>query len=384
MFRSIHSAVIAAIFVMAVMAHSHSTVSAQQTLDIGSKAPSLDIEHWLQDGNGFFEHVTAFEKDKVYIVEFWATWCGPCIGAMPQLAALQNKYRGRDVQIISVTDESVDQVAALMNQNHPQTNQSFAEITSAYSLTSDPDGSVHDAYMRASNQQGIPVSFIVGKTGLIEWIGHPLELEMPLEAVVTGNWDREKFRKQRKARAGFEVAMQRLAMLAGAERFGDAIKLVEGEIAKAKESDLQDLVEQWVDIRFSLKLSAGQIDDETVAYYRSYLDRIKDEPVLLMRFGYSIYGAYEQGGNLGPLATDVIKAISKSKDRAPAEAKPLMHNVVAQLHASNKDYDLAIASQQMAVDSGQGRQQERFVRFLDELKKMAAAGDEAETPAIKQ
>ena len=66
-----------------------------QDLKVGSAAPELAIEHWLQDGNGFFKPVTKFEKGKVYVVEFWATWCGPCIQSMPHLAEIQNKYRGQ-------------------------------------------------------------------------------------------------------------------------------------------------------------------------------------------------------------------------------------------------------------------------------------------------
>jgi hypothetical protein len=42
-------------------------------LTIGSKAPSLDVEHWVSDGNGAFKPVTAFQPGKVYVVEFWAT-----------------------------------------------------------------------------------------------------------------------------------------------------------------------------------------------------------------------------------------------------------------------------------------------------------------------
>ena len=44
--------------------------------------------------------------------------------------------------------------------------------------------------MRAAGQSGIPTAFIVGKTGQVEWIGHPMTMDEPLAQVVAGDWDR--------------------------------------------------------------------------------------------------------------------------------------------------------------------------------------------------
>ena len=87
------------------------------TLDVGSKAPSLDIEHWVSDRNGEFSHTTELESDKVYVIEFWATWCGPCIASMPHISEVQDKYADQGVQIISVSDETLEEVNEFLKRN---------------------------------------------------------------------------------------------------------------------------------------------------------------------------------------------------------------------------------------------------------------------------
>jgi len=63
---------------------------AGDSLKVGDPAPPIAARKWIK-GNP----VTAFKPGMVYVVEFWATWCGPCQSAMPHLSELARKYRGK-------------------------------------------------------------------------------------------------------------------------------------------------------------------------------------------------------------------------------------------------------------------------------------------------
>lgn len=161
------------------------SVHAEGRLAVGSKAPPIDIEHWLNK-----ERVPKFEMGKVYVVEFWATWCGPCVASMPHLKEVQERHP-EDLVIIAVSDEDPDTIDEFLQRERD--GKTYREITDSYWLTTDPDGSVDADYMKASGMRGIPTAFVVGKTGEIEWIGHPREIDQPIARIISGTWNREAF-----------------------------------------------------------------------------------------------------------------------------------------------------------------------------------------------
>ncbi|MFN9719361.1 MAG: redoxin domain-containing protein [Planctomycetota bacterium] len=215
-------------------------------LTIGSKAPELDVEHWVSDGHGKFRPVTTFESGKVYVVEFWATWCGPCIASMPHLAETQEKYADEGVQIVSISDEDIETVEKFLkrplrkpvaqpkeggNEKEADTEEgkeeTYADLTGAYCLTTDPDRSNHAAYMEAAGQRGIPTCFIVGKAGEVEWIGHPMVMDEPLDAVLNDNWDRATFMVEFKKKQAQDLLMTKITRLVRAKDFEGALGLIQ-------------------------------------------------------------------------------------------------------------------------------------------------------------
>lgn len=363
------------------------TADAEPSLGIGSVAPALDIEHYFHEDD---KQVTRFEKGNVYVVEFWATWCGPCIASMPHLADLQTKHRNDGVQIISVSDETVDEVEALLQKPYPGKDASFAEVTAAYTLTTDPDGSTQKDFMEAAEQNGIPTSFIVGKTGIIEWIGHPAELDGPLTAVIDGSWDREAFKLEMEREQKFQEMLQKLDQLAGRGRFEDASKMLADLIASTSDEPLKErLVTLQRVVQPQFNFLAGKPTEADFAFYREERDSTKGNPQALFRHAMTLYNLVQNGGEIGPLGGEVIEALEQEMEDVEDEGKVAMLELIARLHAAEEHWVEAIRAAEKGVDLSDGlsrSQKQRMSLLLEDLRSNATKksdDDSGDTPNDK-
>lgn len=165
--------ILAAVAAVATFATPAMTAPDGDRLVVGDPAPALTTEHWVKG-----DAPAELQRGTVYVIEFWATWCKPCIASFPHLSELQERY-GDELVILSVSDESLDTVTPFLAK------EKHASVTH-YTMGTDPDRSMYSDWMEAAKMRGIPTAFIVDREGVIQYIGHPMGMDGALQRVVTG------------------------------------------------------------------------------------------------------------------------------------------------------------------------------------------------------
>ncbi|MGI9518841.1 MAG: redoxin domain-containing protein, partial [Pirellulaceae bacterium] len=344
-FRISLFAAMAAICIAPLAVSAQETEQESEILTIGSVAPQLDIEHWVQDGKGKFQPVTKFEEGNVYMVEFWATWCGPCIASMPHLAELQNEYADQGLRIISVSDEDLETVEEFLERDvRDEEDMTYDDLTSNWSLTTDPDDSVSEDYMRAAGQDGIPTAFVVGKTGHIEWIGHPMEIDEPLEQVMNDEWDRETFAVKFRSQQELQMLMGKLRrkMMEGDT---DAVIEMLGEaIEKTEDSDTK---QQLTVIRAQIVISSGA--EGAAQAMNDLTEAISHNPEGLNNVAWAVVEKHQGGEEVDEeLVAAAVAATEKALESSP-DAGHIIDTLAHLVHMQG-DLDRAIELTEKAVE----------------------------------
>jgi thiol-disulfide isomerase/thioredoxin len=126
-------------------------------LPIGSAAPKLDVR--LLDGSAAPSWRGL--RGKVVVLDFWASWCGPCVGAIPHLDALKKELAGAPVEFYSITYEPKAKATAFLAKHPMQTvvglDNDLATFTSLIAW-------------------GIPMAYVIDGNGKIAAVVYPPKL----------------------------------------------------------------------------------------------------------------------------------------------------------------------------------------------------------------
>jgi peroxiredoxin len=170
----LHRIAPAACFALATFAAS---VSGQDKGPaVGEDAPPFELEAWNL-AKGEKPPSGAALKGKVVLIEFWGTWCGPCVRAMPRIQALHARFKDRGLKVIGISYETLDVTKPFCEKN-------------AYSFTigSDSAKRVVDAF----GVKSWPTSIVLDKEGKIAHVGDPYSAEEAVEKALGLETDPKK------------------------------------------------------------------------------------------------------------------------------------------------------------------------------------------------
>lgn len=128
----------------------------------------------------------AWEPGKVYILECWATWCGPCIAAIPHVDEIYDKYQEKGLRVIGVNvwEDGKDKVADFV-----KTKGDGMSYPVAYT---GKGGAFETEWLKPAGVTGIPHAFVV-KDGKVLLTTHPMQLkESVIEGLLAGGEEQTK------------------------------------------------------------------------------------------------------------------------------------------------------------------------------------------------
>ncbi len=146
---------------------------AKSVLKVGDPAPAIVLAKTVKG-----QPIDGFDRDHVFVVEFWATWCGPCRETIPHLTSLASKFAGK-AKFLGVSVSEADQAAV-----EPFVTKMGDKMKYTVAMDKVPasgksaEGVMNQTWMKAAGRTGIPSAFVVDSQGKIAWIGHPASPEM--------------------------------------------------------------------------------------------------------------------------------------------------------------------------------------------------------------
>lgn len=217
--------------------------------------------------------------------------------------------------------------------------KTYRDLTRGYCLTSDPDDSSSNDYMRAAGQSGIPCAFIVGKDAKIEWIGHPMSMDEPLEKIVSDQWNRDAYAAQYVAKQESRSMLSRVSLLMRKGDSEQAVAVLKEYVDNGNLEKLDSQAVNTVTWRMYQMAAADQIDDKRLlrAALKASNEAVKDagqgRPYLLDTVAHL---KYELGKVKGALKSQRA-AMKAADDGLKPRLKGFLERLEEELAEPNED-----------------------------------------------
>jgi thiol-disulfide isomerase/thioredoxin len=318
------------------------------TLHLGDPAPALDVEKWVKG-----KPLERIELGHVYVVEFWATWCQPCVAGMPHLSALQREYGDKGLTVIGLTctdnrDNTLEAVEQLIAKKGPLVD---------YSIAWDHARITHDAWLLAAGISTIPHALVVDKQGKIAAIDNPVFLDDAIAQIVAGTWDIE--------RGNAELAKAHEVAAAAFAKVMESDKAALAGLAEF-EASFPKLAHAVDPTRCDIALRAGDFDTaysivarwmETAIAHRNYEDlALIARKISNPRAGYAVR------------RLDLALQAATKADELTGGKNASVLDALARVHAEQGDLKQAIELQTRALELVTDYTRGEMQKSLDEYR----------------
>jgi thiol-disulfide isomerase/thioredoxin len=325
------------------------TPAKEAALMVGDNAPKLQVGKWIQG-----EPVKEFERDKAYIVEFWATWCGPCRVSIPHLNETHAKFKDKGLVVIGQDAWERDESLVAPFVKHMGEKMTYRVALD--DKEGSEKGKMAETWMEAAGQNGIPSAFVVDKQGKIAWIGHPMSLkESVLEQVLDGKFDLKQAAAQYATQKKNEEQINRLY-----RQLNGSLQKKQWDEAESAITELEKLMpaEERDGMTFPrFQVLLGRKDYQAAYKLASqWSDSHQDNAMMQNQLAWDI--ATKDG-----LEQRDLKLAEKIATRANDAAKgkdPGILDTLARVLFMNGNKEKAIALQQQALDLADAGSKDQF------------------------
>ena len=345
---------------------------AGEILNIGDPAPALVVSSWAKG-----EKVDKLEQDKTYVVEFWATWCGPCRASIPHLTELAHRYKDKGVRFIGVDvwERDTSKVKPFLAEMGDKMDYSVA-LDDVPDKGDPNEGAMAKTWLKAAEENGIPTAFVV-RDGKIAWIGHPMELDAPLAKITAGDWDATALAKERLA----EKTKERKATVVRDKVFpvyrtGDH-KATLAALEEATSSDTE-MAEEFAWLKFTCLCNSGAID-AGLAVGEKLLKAYHDKPHALNNYFWPVINPKLKTEPDSRVAQLALRAARRADELTKGKDLAILDTLAVALYRTG-DNAAAVATEEKAIKQLEAANPDRsqpmykiYAERLELFRKAAAA-----------
>ncbi|MCP5534302.1 MAG: TlpA family protein disulfide reductase [Akkermansiaceae bacterium] len=326
---------------------------------------ALSKLEWIQG-----EAPAEWEAGKLYVLECWATWCGPCIAAIPHVDELYDKYQEKGLRVIGVNvwEDGKDKVADFVKKKGDGMSYPVAYTGKG--------GAFETEWLKPAEVSGIPHAFVV-MDGEVLFTTHPSRLnDETIEQLLSGPEGVKKVAADLR-----EAGREREEIGKLSKAFAEAARSKDTEGMKSAMAGLEKIPSAKAVLpRLKLQLAMSTEDWDGIT---AVLEESKSEPSYIMMLSMVTQRVSSEESKATPeLRRKVADALAEAID-AP-NSHPLLPTQLARLQWVLGDKDAAIASAEKQVEVLKSPDAGRHRIPVEPSEKLVAAMKEGNLPSEKE